>query len=236
MTTFVLIPGAGGAPEYWQLVEPELRRRGYSAISVALPAGDDSAGIREYADAVLAAVGETADDLVVVGQSLGGFTAPVVAEQLKASRIVLVNAMIPTPGESAGAWWDNTGSGEARRANDEKLGRDPDADFDLDFYFLHDLSPEVADRAREDGRPQSDGVFARPNPLTAWPDIPTRVVVGRDDRFFPAGFQQRVAKERLGIEAAVIPGGHLVALGNPVELADQLEDALNLPDPSPRTS
>jgi len=61
-------------------------------------------------------------------------------------------------------------------------------------------------------------------------------VVGRDGRFFPAGFQQRVAKERLGIEAAVIPGGHLVALGNPVELADQLEDALNLPDPSPRTS
>src|SRR5689334_5827606 len=113
MTTFVLIPGAGGAAEYWQLVEPDLRRRGYGAISVALPAGDDNAGIREYADAVLKAVGHLTDDLVVVGQSLGGITAPVVAEQLKASRVVLVNAMIPAPGESPGDWWDNTGSSEA---------------------------------------------------------------------------------------------------------------------------
>src|SRR5262245_13371081 len=139
MTTFVLIPGAGGAAEYWQLVEPELRRRGYDAIAVALPAGDDNAGIREYADAVVAAVGDTTDDVVIVGQSLGGITAPVAAEELKASLIVLVNAMIPKAGESPGVWWDATESGEARRANDRKLGRDPDAGFDLDFYFLHDL-------------------------------------------------------------------------------------------------
>ena len=43
-TTFVLIPGAGGSAWYWHLVEPELRQRGYEAISVALPAADDSAG------------------------------------------------------------------------------------------------------------------------------------------------------------------------------------------------
>lgn len=226
MTTFVLIPGAGGAAEYWQLVEPELRRRGYDAISVALPADDDNAGIQEYVDTVLKAVGEPADDVVVVGQSLGGFSAPLAAERLGASLIVLVNAMIPTPGESAGAWWDNTGSGEARRASDTALGRDPDAGFDLDFYFLHDVPPDVADTVRKDDRPQSDAVFARPNPLKAWPDIPTRVVTGRDDRFFPADFQRRVAKERLGVDADVIPGGHLVALSHPVELADQLETYL----------
>src|SRR5690242_6564912 len=130
MTTFVLIPGAGGAAEYWQLVEPELRRRGYDAISVGLPADDDDAGIQEYVDTVLKAVGEPADDVVVVGQSLGGFSAPLVAERLGASLIVLINAMIPMPGESAGAWWDNTGSGEARRASDTSLGRSPDAPFD----------------------------------------------------------------------------------------------------------
>jgi pimeloyl-ACP methyl ester carboxylesterase len=236
MTTFVLIPGAGGAAEYWQLVEPELRRRGYRAISVALPASDDDAGLREYADAVLKAVGDTTDDLVIVGQSLGGFTAPVVAEELNAKLIVLVNAMIPAPGESAGDWWDNTGSGAARRDNDRKLGRDPDEEFDLDFYFLHDLPADVAEMLLSDDRPQSNGVFARPNPLTAWPDIPTRVVVGRDDRFFPADFQQRVAKERLGIEADLIPGGHLVALSRPMEVVDQLEHSLNLLDPSSRTS
>jgi pimeloyl-ACP methyl ester carboxylesterase len=226
MTTFVLIPGAGGAAEYWQLVEPELRRRGYEAISVGLPADDDDAGVQEYVDTVLKAVGEPAGDVVVVGQSLGGFSAPLVAERLGASLIVLVNAMIPAPGESAGAWWDNTGSGEARQASDKKLGRDPDAGFDLDFYFLHDVPPDVADTVRKDDRPQSDAVFARPNPLKAWPDIPTRVVTGRDDRFFPADFQRRVAKDRLGVDADVIPGGHLVALSHPVELVDQFETYL----------
>ncbi len=226
MTTFVLIPGAGGAKEYWQLVEPELRRRGYDAISVGLPADNDSAGIEEYAETVIKAVDVTDDDLVVVGQSLGGFTAPLVAERLSASLIVLVNAMVPTPGESAGAWWETTGSGEARRASDKKLGRDPGAGFDLDFYFLHDLPPDVAEMLRKNDRPQSDAVFGRPNPLKAWPDIPTRVVTGRDDRFFPADFQQRVAKERLGVKADVIPGGHLVALSHPVELVDQFETYL----------
>jgi pimeloyl-ACP methyl ester carboxylesterase len=53
--------------------------------------------------------------------------------------------------------------------------------------------------------------------------VPTRVLAGRDDRLFPAAFQRRVARERLGIEADEIPGGHLVALSNPRELVDRLE-------------
>jgi pimeloyl-ACP methyl ester carboxylesterase len=55
-----------------------------------------------------------------------------------------------------------------------------------------------------------------------WPGIPIKVLAGADDRFFPAGFQRRVAKERLGIDADQIPGGHLVALSNPAGLADRL--------------
>jgi pimeloyl-ACP methyl ester carboxylesterase len=47
-------------------------------------------------------------------------------------------------------------------------------------------------------------------------------LAGGDDRLFPAEFQQRVARERLGIELDVIPGGHLVALANPQLVADRL--------------
>lgn len=42
-----------------------------------------------------------------------------------------------------------------------------------------------------------------------------RVLIGTDDRFFPAGFQRRIAKERLGIDTDEIPGGHLVELSKP---------------------
>jgi pimeloyl-ACP methyl ester carboxylesterase len=63
----------------------------------------------------------------------------------------------------------------------------------------------------------------QPWPLSSWPDVPTRVLAGRDDRLFPVVFQQRVAKERLGIEADEIDGGHMVALSQPAELAGRLE-------------
>jgi pimeloyl-ACP methyl ester carboxylesterase len=39
-----------------------------------------------------------------------------------------------------------------------------------------------------------------PGKLLAGPDIPIHVVAGRDDRFFPAEFQRRLAKDRLGVE------------------------------------
>ncbi|MFD0592344.1 hypothetical protein ACFQZ4_07050 [Catellatospora coxensis] len=51
MTTFVLIPDAW----YWHLVEAELTRRGHDVVNVDLPADDEKAGLREYADVVDAA-------------------------------------------------------------------------------------------------------------------------------------------------------------------------------------
>jgi pimeloyl-ACP methyl ester carboxylesterase len=50
--------------------------------------------------------------------------------------------------------------------------------------------------------------------------VPTTVLAGREDRLFE--FQVRVARERLGIEAEPLPGGHLVALGQPGALAQRL--------------
>jgi pimeloyl-ACP methyl ester carboxylesterase len=46
---------------------------------------------------------------------------------------------------------------------------------------------------------------------------------GRDDRFFPVEFQRRVVRERLGITPDEMPGGHLLALSQPEELARRLE-------------
>jgi pimeloyl-ACP methyl ester carboxylesterase len=216
-----LIPGAGGAASYWHRLVPELGDRGHEAIAVDLPADDDSAGLAEYTNIAVEAFGGR-DDLVLVAQSMGGFTAPLVATRLPVSMIVLVNAMIPVPHEPPGDWWTKTGQAEARREMDARDGRGPDAPFDPFTYFLHDIPPEVIEAL---GVPpeQSDTPFERPWPLDAWPDVPTRAVTGRDDRFFPAEFQKRVAEERLGITPDLIPGGHLPALSHPRELADLLE-------------
>ena len=82
----------------------------------------------------------------------------------------------------------------------------------------------MIDEAWAQGEPrQSDTVFASPCAIESWPAVPTRVLIGRDDRFFPADFQRRVARERLGISADEMPGGHLVALSQPDELTARLE-------------
>ena len=79
IATFLLIPGAATGPWYWDLVAAGLRRRGHEAIAVDLPCEDDDAGLAEYADAAVAAIGERdPEHLAVVGHSLGGFTASLV--------------------------------------------------------------------------------------------------------------------------------------------------------------
>ena len=104
----------------------------------------------------------------------------------------------------------------------ERRGRS--GEFDASTHFLHDLSSRALAVLTAAGPPRepADTPFRQPCAFQRWPGIPIKVLAGADDRFFPAEFQRRVAKERLGIDADQIPGGHLVALSNPVGLADRL--------------
>jgi pimeloyl-ACP methyl ester carboxylesterase len=222
VATYVLIPGAGGDPWMWHLVEPELRARGHDVVAARLPAGDDAAGWNEYADAILSAIGDRRE-LVLVAQSLAGFSAPLVADRLPIDLLVLLNAMIPVPGETGNDWGSNTGRKEAERAYFASVGLPPDtADDDVAVYF-HDVPPEVVAEAMTLEPQQSMTPMGQPWPLEAWPDVPTRVLAGRDDRLFPAAFQRRIARERLGIEADEIAGGHLLALSQPTAFVERLE-------------
>ena len=140
MSAYVLIPGAGGHAWYWHRVVPLLQAAGHEAIAVQLPGPDPHAGLAEYANLVVSAI-DGRDDVVLVAASIGGFTAPLVAEKVPIRSLVLVNAMIPVPGETPGAWWGNTNSEQARVAAARKGGYS--TDFDLSVYFLHDVPPEV---------------------------------------------------------------------------------------------
>ena len=222
MSTFVLIHGAGSEAWYWHLLVPELGARGHDAVAPDLPSDDDAAGFAEYADAVVEAVGDRTD-LVLVAQSLGGFTAPLVCQRVPVRLVILLAAMVPTPGEPPGDWWANTGFEEARRAQAERDGRRLE-DFDVVTEFFHDVPADVVAEAFERGeRDQSGTPFERPYPFERWPDVPTRFLLCRDDRFFPAGFMRRVVRERLGITPDEMDGGHLSALARPKDLADRLD-------------
>ncbi len=207
MATFILLHGAGSDSWYWHLVEPELLARGHDVVAVDLPCDDDSAGLAEYVEVVVEAVGDR-PDVVLVAQSLAGFVAPLVCERVPVRLMVLVAAMVPAPGESPGEWWANTG---------HQFPAD-----DMESVFLHDVPAEVAAESVNHTKDQSGTPFERPWPLERWPDVPTRFLLCRDDRFFPADFQRRVVRERLGIVSDEMDGGHLPALARPKELAERL--------------
>jgi len=217
--TFVLVPGAGGDSFYWHLVAPLL---GPDTVSVHLPAGDDEAGLAEYADTIVAAA-DDARDVTLVAQSLGGFSAPLTVDRLDVRRIVLLNAMVPKPGETFNEWWGAVGQEEAARAYAVRDGRDPDAGWDEGELFFHDVPPEVTTELYSRGEPQqSDKPCGEPWPLDAWPDVATSAITSRHDRLFPEPLQRAYLKDRLGIEPTVIDGGHLVALSNAEGLAKVL--------------
>jgi pimeloyl-ACP methyl ester carboxylesterase len=215
MATYVLIHGAGDVAWYWHLVDAELRERGHDVVAMDLPCEDESATLWDYADTVVDAIGDRTD-LVVVAQSLGAFTAPLVCDRVPVDLLVLVAGMIPLPGETGSEWLVNTGYEAAAKVKDT-----PDDSTIAVFY--QDVPPELAAEALTRSRHQAETPMEKPWPLAAWPDVPTRYLLCRDDRMFPAEWTRRVVHERLGMTPDEIDGGHSPALSRPKELAERLE-------------
>lgn len=226
MATFVLIHGAADTAWYWHLVEPELRERGHDVVTMNLPCDDDSAGLAEYADTVVGAIGDR-KDLVLVAQSFGGFTAPLVCERVPVDLMVLVAAMVPSPGETPNDYWTNTNWEPGKLDPVEPPEGMSKEDAETIAAFMHDVPPEIAAEALRRVRDQSETPGRKIWPLDAWPDVPTRFLLCRDDRFFTPEWMRRVAKERLGITPDEIDGSHCIALSRPKELADRLEAYLS---------
>jgi SAM-dependent methyltransferase len=222
LSTFVLIHGAGDVGWYWHRVEAELRARGHDVVAPDLPGDDDSLRLDDYADVVVAAVADRRD-LIVVAQSFGGFTAPLVAVRLPVDALVFVAGMVPAPGEAPGDWWGKTGH---RAAVQEQAARDGGATGNEDPFvcFYHDVPRELAAQvlSKERSHPSAASLQA-PWPLEAMPNVPTHFVLCTEDRCFPPDLLRRVVASRLGIVPDEIAAGHCVALSRPRQLAELLD-------------
>jgi pimeloyl-ACP methyl ester carboxylesterase len=207
MATFVLIHGGGDSGSCWDLVAPELRARGHDVVAPDLPITDESAGFSDYVATVMDAIGGRGD-LVVVGHSLGGFTAPLVPADL----LVLVAAMVPAPGETTNNWWATSGY-EAEVEEQE---------YDETALFFNDVPPELVAWSRKGWRSEVSAAGGEPWPLDSWPDVPTRYLLCRDDRLFPADWTRTMVQRRLGIAADELDGGHCPFLSRPTDLAERL--------------
>ncbi|WP_404289640.1 alpha/beta fold hydrolase [Glutamicibacter arilaitensis] len=211
LAAFVLIHGGGSSAWDWHLVRPLLEVSGHEVIAVDLPIEDKTAGLEDYVHAVTAAVGDV-QHTIVVGHSLGGFTAPLVCDKLHSDGLIYLAGMIPSPGETFTDWWTNTGH--------DLETIDPDTQ----ASFFNNVPEELMHQALAKGRDQQGEWMARPWPGRRHPAVPTRAILCRDDQFFPASFMKRQVLQRLGIEPVEIPGGHYATLSNPDAVAKTLID------------
>jgi hypothetical protein len=108
------------------LVALRLRRRGHEVLTPDLPADDDTAGLREYADTVVEAIGDRAD-VIVVAQSIAAFTTPMLCDRVDVRLLVLVAPMIPGARRVARRvvveYWPDSGAPTPRREGGSRSRR-----------------------------------------------------------------------------------------------------------------
>ncbi|MDO9378253.1 MAG: alpha/beta hydrolase [Nocardioidaceae bacterium] len=211
MTHVALIHGGGDSGSAFALLAAELRTRGHTTSAVDLPFDRPGAGLWDLADAVVAGTGGE-DDVLVVAHSWGGFIAPLVCDRLgrRARGLVLMAACVPRPGETPGDWWAATG-------HTADLSGNP-----LDTFY-NGVPDDVAEAAMLAARDQLEHTSLEPWPLAAWPTTATRVLLFQDDRVFPLTWMRDVVRDRLGLEADTMPGGHTAFLADPAAVADRLD-------------
>lgn len=227
MTTFVLVHGAWLGGWCWELLAPELERRGHRTIAVDLPGADPHASFEDYAAVVCSAVAAEVDDAVLVGHSLGGHSVARAASRRQFRHVVYLCALVPEPGRSMlDQARDRDGmlnpAHLAGLGPADEAGRTSWVDEQVARELLHqDCDEAVAHAAFARMRPQASALYRVPCPLPELPRVPSTYVISTDDRMIGADWSRRAA-ERLGADVVEIPGGHCPYLARPRDLADVL--------------
>jgi pimeloyl-ACP methyl ester carboxylesterase len=231
MTTFALVHGAWQSARCWTPTAELLRAAGHDVVAVDLPAENPAAGLVDYAATVLEALSDHADDddLVVVGQSLGGLTIPLVAAARPVRELVFLCAFVPLPGvaltDDLLALPDTFAPGWPELAAHQVGHGDGSTSWPVAAgieALYHDCAPALAAEAGGWLRRQHWGVTREPHPLLAYPDVAARAIVCTEDRVLNAESCARHANERVGASVVRLPGGHSPMLAQPEALVDVL--------------
>jgi len=204
---------------------------GHEVVAPDLPCEDPHATFDDYAEVVLGALSETRDDdLVVVGYSLGGHTAALVAARRPVRELVYVAAMLPEPGLSLN---DQFRRGDRMLLPEYASGIEEPGQgglsrwVDFDVYHrtgCHDCPEPVARERFERSRGQCTRPYEHRCPLTQWPKVPARYLLCNEDRLMNNPFWRPAVPTLLGIEPIELPGSHSPMASRPAELVRLLAD------------
>jgi pimeloyl-ACP methyl ester carboxylesterase len=226
MSQFLLIHGGAMGPWVWELLEPELIRRGHTTVAVDLPVEDVSVGLAGYVDATceqMEAALAPGGDVVLVGHSMSGNVIPFVAKRRQVQALVFLCAGIP------GVEYEPAPDTpiDAGRPDDQHRFTVDDQnrivispEHAIGRYF-QDCPPDVAARMAARLRPQSQEFRFEECRLDRWPDTRRFYISCSEDQ---SSVMMKVPDVRaaLGVEPIQMPGGHCPMVSRPAALAELL--------------
>lgn len=225
MSIFCLVNGSTQNPQCWKLLVPELEKHGHQTVTPSLPVDETAASGMRYAEVIAQALEDVNGDVVLVGHSASGMFIPIVPSLRPIRRLVYLASLIPKPGVSI----RDQLAADPDMLNSEwvatcRAGNDPTTNDEVAIKFLfHDCEPKAKNLGLTTRmRMYAEGAMTEVFPLEALPEVPSSYIVCSDDRTISPDWSRRTARERLGVEAIELPGGHCPYLSRPVQLAEVL--------------
>ena len=232
MTTFALLHGAWHGAWSWERLLAPLEQRGHGALAIDLPIDDPDAGFDAYADLAAAFLAPVEDDVIVVGHSLVGLAAPLVAARRPVRAIVYLCAFLPLEGRSlddqfAASTLPLLIFKERPQADDQGRSYWPD-EAAARRGLYPDLTDEDAAWAYPQLRPQSQTGARQPHP-PGLPPVRAVSMIGAYDAVVNPEWSRVVAQERLGAPPVELEAGHFPMITEPELLADALDAVSSAP-------
>lgn len=228
---FVLVHGGFHGAWCWDLLIPELEKRGHSAVAAEFPGHgkrvDEAASLAGYRDAVVGLI-EPGD--VLVGHSMGGFVTSVAADAAvdRVRHVVYLAAGLPIEGQpmmAAGA------GGTGHRDDIEAIDGGTKMRFRSEkaeiAFFYHDCPSELARWACGMLTPQPLAPMMEPISIPRFweAQLPRSLILCRQDRALSSEAGVQKAIERLGVEPSWIDTSHSPFLSQPAACAELIIEA-----------
>lgn len=214
---FLLVHGSTQSPAAWGPLAAVLAERGHRAVAVDLRVDRPEWTAEEHA----ASIDTDLDEPVLVVHSAAGALVPAITARLRVRHVAWLGAVVPDPGRSVldevaadpgmfGAEW-RSWAGDLAGTPAETA-----------YFLYHDCDLATLRRALAATR------LWPPRTVFAAPAQPYRVgstyVLPTEDRTLTPQWMRRAARERLGVTAVEVPGGHCPHVSRPERVADILGD------------
>jgi pimeloyl-ACP methyl ester carboxylesterase len=236
MARIVLVHGAWGGAWIWEKVVEPLEAKGHRVETLDLPgAGDDHTPLEQinldlYAERICEKLGESPEQAVLVGHSMGGMAVTQAASRCpgRVASLIYVAAFLPAEGQSlVGLTELPEGKGDHVQETMVVSGEPPLAELseeDSIIAFYNLASAEVAKWAAGMQRPQPAVPMLDEAKLSeGYENIPRSYIhCTRDQANMPA-LQRRMMKEREVEPVIEIETDHTPHLSAPDELVTAID-------------